>query len=144
MLIHTVASLSTAGGGELGLAGDTGIVVVQGGGSANVGVRLNIDGTLDERKNGVYTQLNPTVDWVIPNASAQRGTFYVRVTNNGDALDLSSDGTGVWLTLDQEREWWVVQSSVGTKTLNLSIEVGRNGSTAEAGPTTYSGYAQIV
>jgi len=127
------------------------------------GVRVNADGTLDNKRNRqqsgvIYTPKNPSTDWIIPNSLNVRG-FYIRATEfsfvaNQDAIQLftTRNGTmGSWLTLGNgvSREWsldvgsnnigagnstWVIDLEIANDAAGLDIvAIGRFTMSGEVG-----------
>jgi hypothetical protein len=91
------------------------------GSPATAGVRINSDGTVDKREQAVYTQINASTDWIIPNGAAGH---YVRCTATGDPLSVGSSATGSWLATSGSPEWFLTNGSGGTtENASLTIEI---------------------
>jgi len=95
-----------------------------GGGAGQAGIRFNSDGTTDRYREridgiGVYTQINASTDWIIPNGDAS-SLFEVKVEEVSASGTASSPlfgnpggsgkGTGVWWNLGSNREWYLDHS----------------------------------
>ena len=118
------------------LAAKTGVVTVSSesvvAGTGEVaGIRYNADGTVDNNIDGVYTQVNSSTDWIIPNSAAS-SAYQIRATlNSGD----TPDGTlGSWLALSSNREWTLTS----TGSCSLNIEIGYGGVAESSGTVTLS------
>jgi hypothetical protein len=71
--------------------------------------------------------------WVTP--TSQASNYEVFATLNSGTL--SGGTTGSWLSLGTTRDWYVTQTSVGSKVAELSIQIRRIGTTSPVyGPVT--------
>jgi len=84
----------------------TGVVGLSGGaynGSTSCKLSVNADGTVDKIVDGVTTQVNTTVDWVIPNAAFVEAAYSVKFhQTTGDPFQLDP-GQDVELLLSSDR-----------------------------------------
>lgn len=112
-------------------------------GTYTTGIRVNTDGTIDHNNDGSYSQINSGTDWIIPNGAASSAAE-IRVTNNGAALNGSSDSTGVWLDMSVAREWGVSRSAAGISTFDIDVEMRFNSGAPTVGPGNYSGEVEVV
>ena len=71
--------------------------------------------------------------WLLSGAAAD---YDVRVTLVGDALDVSSDSTGTWLTLGSNRAWELTQTFEGSSFSTLTVEIRINATSVVVATTT--------
>ena len=140
-----IAAFGEGGDPTYTLSGETGISSVGTPGPFQAGVRVNSDGTIDKRETASYTQIDAATDWKIPNSVPTGANVRIRCTDNNANLHASSDATGSWLLLTVDREWWVEQSgSVGSKALDITLEISLDGGSTVHDSASYTGLAQIV
>lgn len=74
-------------------------------GTVSAGFRVLADGTIEKIETGeIWSQINSSTDWVIPNAAA--GTQYARMTvDTGDDFD-NGDARATWLAVSTNPEWY--------------------------------------
>lgn len=101
--------------------------------TATAGVRINTDGTVDKNETGVYSQIDSSTDWIIPNAAAS-SAYYVK------AEQVSSSGPGTrtgtlstWLQLTSNREWKISATAIASWTLDISISKDGGTTTIDTG-----------
>lgn len=96
-------------------------------GTATAGVRFNSDGTVDQRVQAAYSQIDSGTDWIIPNAAGAASGTYIRATEvSASGSPLTKNGTmNTWTLLTSDQEWSAVRSgaSVGTSTWTITIEI---------------------
>lgn len=87
------------------------------------GIRFNADGTVDSKKNAVYTQLTAATNWIIPN-SGGGGAYQVRFTDHsGTVFTTLAAAEDTWIDLSSDREWFM--SSVINATMTVTFEIRR-------------------
>jgi hypothetical protein len=103
------------------------------GATATAGVRVNTDGTIDKLVGAVYTQIDASTDWIIPNIEAS-STYEVRITNvswtQGSSFDTEASPAEVWISMAANREWSIVDATstgLGAKSLTFDIEIRYDG-----------------
>ena len=96
------------------------------------GVRINSDGTVDQRKNSTYTQLSSGTDWIIPNSAASGDTYEVYATKTGDTLDASSAALSTWINVSTNPQWTIADTTAddGADTATVTIQIRKNGGAA--------------
>ena len=92
--------------------------------SANAGVRINSDGTVDKREGGTYTQID-SPDWNGSSAFLSGSDFEVRLTNKTGVPPVGTLGT--WLSLSSNQEWFNNRSGAGTNASTNTVEIRRAG-----------------
>ena len=103
-------------------------------GDAVGGVRINIDGTIDQiggdtgAGGPTYVQQNAGSDWVIPNIAASKKTYHFKLdTVTGDALNAGSAAVNSWVELTGTIDWYYQEASTNkssTSTLRVSDDGG--------------------
>ena len=98
------------------------------GGTHNLGLRINNNGYVYSRKDGIYAQLDTGTDWVIPRSEAAT-THYARLTQSlGDTLHVGSDTLNAWHPIDgTPPEWYYDESISQNGTFELSIATDSGG-----------------
>ena len=109
-----------------------------GAGEQIAGIRINTDGTIDQRTAlATYTQIDASTDWIIPNSAAADATYHVKWTPGvGDPLTTGSDSTGTWLELNTNREWFLKDTAALTHQATLAIS--NDGGTTTLDSATYN------
>lgn len=103
---------------------------VSNGNTARAGVRVNSDGTIDKREGNVYTQIDSSTDWRIPNGSG--AGFYVRFSKG--LFDPTPEiGTlDTWQEITSAREVTNENSANDSSELvSITVELSRNASDVE-------------
>ena len=127
-------------GGVVTISGEVGINHNPISQPAKSGIRINADGTIDERLGDSYSQIDAATDWIIPNGAANSSYEFTATDNNAN-LDAGSDATGTWASAPLE--WWV-EETVEFATENLSVTVGiRFNGGAEIDNGTFTGQASV-
>lgn len=128
---------------QVRLSGETGIIdAVVDPANAQAGVRFNSDGTIDKNEGGSYTQIDANTDWIIPNG-ADKTPYTVRCTDNNANLAAGSAATGTWLAATSTWNWYIEQTSFGTKNLDIDLEISPDGGTTIIASGNYTGSAQV-
>lgn len=86
--------------------------------NANAGWRFNADGTVD-RRQGSWSYNH---DWCDPTGGTPGDDFEIRCTVDSGSTPTGSS-TGSWLSLASTCSWSLSQTSVGSKTASLTIEI---------------------
>jgi len=110
---------------------------------ARVGVRWNSDGTLDKNIDTSYIQIDATTDWIIPNGADKTG-MVVRCTDNNANLAAGSAGTGSWLSASATRTWFITQTTIGSKLLDITLEVSLDSGSTVHDSAGYTGTAEVL
>ena len=118
---------------------------VEGTTSAEHGIIIRTDGTIDQQANGTTTQLSPTTDWIIPNSAAATD-YEFRVT--GVTWDIDppfSTSPGVdeaWYDLTGGDLSWFVQdlssTAAGANNVSFTLEVRKGSSGTALASATYN------
>ena len=108
---------------------------------ATAGIRVNIDGTMDERRGLSFLQIDSTTDWIIPNSSAS-SSYECRITgvtfNQGSGFFVEAAAENVWINLAGNREWSVKDTNAlagGIKDVSFTLEIrlGSSGGAVDTG-----------
>lgn len=99
---------------------------VSNGNTAKAGVRVDNDGTIDKREGDIFSQIDASTDWRIPNGSG--AGFHVMFTKGGlDPTPIGVLDTWTEITSDQEiryEESSDDSESSGTITVHISDDGG--------------------
>jgi hypothetical protein len=99
-------------------------------GGDTVALRINSDGTIDQGKGGVYTQINSGSDWIIPNSASTENTYHVRATLTGDSLTTGTLNT--WLEIGVDTTEWTRFALFSYTELTISISDDGGSSTIDS------------
>lgn len=101
------------------------------------GIRFNTDGTIDQRIDASYFQIDADTDWIIPNTRAGDGTGYeVRMTNLvGNSFDSEPAVEDAWVDLSSNREWHYTPSASKSCTCDFEIRLASSTTLASTGYT---------
>lgn len=111
-----------------------------GGGGAYAGVRFNLDGTIDKREGGTYSQIDTATDWVRPE-SVYAGTYHLRWTQTSGSVGVSPFAAGVWTAMSGgPHEWYEVEVGGSIDSCSITIDVSDDGGTT----TLDSGLFQLT
>lgn len=91
-------------------------------GTAVATYRLSSTGDIEQTKNTTTTDIG---DWVTPKSAAANYECKATLVSGS----LTSGTTGSWLALTTSRAWSVSQSTTGTKTATISVEIRKVGTT---------------
>lgn len=87
--------------------------------TARAGWRFESDGTVSDYQGGTY---NYDHDWGTPTQTGAGDDFEVRVTKNSGTTPLGND-LNTWFAMSASRRWYLVRSTEGTDTCNLTVEI---------------------
>lgn len=108
------------------------------------GFRFNSDGTIDNRIQTTYTQINASTDWIIPNGAAP-DDYEIMMTYTGDApTGTASYPASTWLAFSTygNPEWYVDAISDKTqKDCVMTIQI-RKGSGPVLASATFEMYSE--
>ena len=86
--------------------------------NANAGWQFNVDGTVD-RRQGSWSYNH---DWGTPTGGTPGTDYEIKCAVNSGTTP-SGDSVATWLALTSARTWTLSQTTVGSKTCNLTIEI---------------------
>jgi len=86
--------------------------------NANAGWQFNVDGTVD-RRQGSWSYNH---DWGAPTGGTPGTDYEIKCILNSGSTP-SGDSVGTWLALTSARSWTLSQTTVGSKSCNLTIQI---------------------
>ena len=130
------------GGGVVTLSGEfiEHIPVI---GLALAGVKANSDGTMQQRKGGLFTQIDASTDWIIPNGAAS-SLYEVRYTNVSGNFGSFTPAAAVdtWIDLGADRQWLLTNGTAIYASRTFTLEIRYNGG-AVLSSASYTIAAQV-
>lgn len=106
----------------------------------NAGIRVNSNGTIDERVGASYNQISSGTDWIIPNIASGDATYHFRVSGgSGDAFNVGSDAENTWINVSSAPEWWV--TAIGSEVLRsrtFTLSVSDDGGSTTLTSNSYT------
>lgn len=102
---------------------------------ARVSLFLRSDGTVDKDEGGDVTQLNPSTDWIIPNAYAASGEFeakWERVSGISPTQLTPGWTSGVYADLTSDLELGYAPPDVGSESGVIRVTIRRKGDTSDS------------
>lgn len=144
MLPWLLSAATQAGPEIITLSGSSGTpnsaTCVQPSGTARAGWRFQTDGSLDRNNCAVYSTFGN--EWSNKNPP---GTYYIRGQLDSGSNPTSGPTLGNWHVLTTEREWEWTQSSTGSNTGTLQIDIATDsGGTNIVATGYYEGDAEIT
>lgn len=93
--------------------------------STTVTFAVNRDGSMTVSGTGGNesgTEPDPLIDWYKPEGATVGDDYEVRITvNSGTGFDTGTVGS--WLALTSDRTWTRIYNSIGSSTVNFTIEI---------------------
>lgn len=98
------------------------VILGTGNPTGTAGLRVNSDGTIDRYRSqdGVWTQINASTDWIIPNSAASEKTYHVKYYA---ATGTSPSGSplNTWLNVSTNPAWTLTTGTTASYNGTLSI-----------------------
>lgn len=98
---------------------------------------FNSDGTVDRTVGATVTQFKPSSEWIIPNSPT--ATYYIRAQNNAGSNPDTGPALNTWHALTSDRSWAWQQSTNGSKTGSIQVDIATDSGGTNIVATGYYG-----